>query len=126
MEQVKQFVRYGLVGGVNTVVGAGLMVFGAWLGWHYVFYTLFGYGVAFGVSFALNFHFTFRVSGAVGRRMGRFLGVNVLNLLLVQALQAWLIEQQQVMELYAVAAGIVLYTGLGFYLNRRFVFAHSL
>jgi putative flippase GtrA len=122
-ELFTQFVRYGMVGGVNTLVGVGLIAFGAWLGWHYVFYTLFGYGVAFGVSFVLNFRFTFRAQGSVGRRARRFVGLNLANLLAVQFLQAWLIEQLQAAELYAVAGGMVFYTIIGFYLNRRFVFA---
>ena len=98
------------------------MALGAWLGWHYVAYTLLGYGVGFIVSFTLNFVFTFKSTGAWKKRALRFLLVNLSLLTTVQIVQATLIEQLNIPEIYAVGSSMILYTILGFLLNKHFVF----
>ena len=117
-----QFMRYSLVGLLNTAIGVSFITLGAYLGWHYVLYTLLGYCIAFIVSFALNFKFTFRTQGRTVNRALRFVCFNLINLALVQALQAVLIEQIHIQEYIAVGLAMVFYTVLGFFMNKKFVF----
>lgn len=119
---VVQFIRYGLVGALNTAVGVSGIALGAFLGWHYALYTLFGYGVAFVASFALNLKFTFKAEGATRSRFMMFLYVNLLNLGFVQLMQFMLIEWFAVGEYIAVAVAMVCYTLTGFVMNKKFVF----
>jgi putative flippase GtrA len=119
---IPQFSRYALVGVANTLVGTGLMLAGAHMGLHYAVYTLLGYSAAFGVSFWLNFHFTFHAKDQLRQRMVRFILINLVNLGMVQLLQAALIEGLHLQELLAVILGMAYYTISGFFLNRQLVF----
>lgn len=116
------FVRYALVGGVNTAAGIAIIGGLAALGWPYYAYTTIAYIVVFTLSFILNLVFTFRVSGHPLRRYLRFLPVNLANLAVVQLFQAGLIEGAKVPEAAAVVAGVALYLGIGYWANRRFVY----
>ena len=98
------------------------MALGHQLGWHYMAYTTFGYGIAMGVSFILNFHFTFQVKHHVRRRIVRFFMVNITLLFAVQGLQILLIEYISTPELLGVGISMVIYTLIGFFLNRSLVF----
>jgi putative flippase GtrA len=115
-------VRYALVGGINTATGLGVMAALAWAGVHYALYTLAGYVVAFVTSYLLNAWFTFRVEDVSTRNFALFALVNGALILLVQAVQAGLIELAGVPVLAGVACGAVVYTLTGFALNRRIVY----
>lgn len=114
--------RYALVGGVNTATGLGVMAALAWAGVHYVLFTLAGYVVAFVTSYLLNAWFTFRVGDVSTRKFALFALVNGGLILLVQAVQAGLIELAGVPVLAGVAIGAVVYTLTGYALNRRIVY----
>ncbi len=116
--------RYALVGAVNTATGLGVMALLAWGGAHYAAYTLAGYAAAFATSYLLNARFTFRVAdGAVSARgFALFAALNGALILLVQAVQAGLIELAGLPVLAGVACGAVVYTLTGFVLNRRLVY----
>jgi putative flippase GtrA len=114
--------RYGLVGGVNTVAGVGVMVVLAGLGVHYALYTAAGYTVAFVTSYRLNARFTFRVEQVSQRGFALFAALNGGLLLLVEFFQSGMIELARMPELASVAAGAILYTLTGFVLNRRIVY----
>lgn len=114
--------RYALVGGVNTATGLGVMAALAWAGVHYVLFTLAGYVVAFVTSYLLNAWFTFRVGDVSTRKFALFALVNSGLILLVQAVQAGLIELAGVPVLAGVAIGAVVYTLTGYALNRRIVY----
>lgn len=119
---VWQAVRYGLTGIVNTTVGLGVMVAGAAIGLHYAVYTAIAYFIGLLVSFSLNLRFTFRTEGRLWQRFQGFLAVCLACLALAQLVQAALIEGAGVAEPIGVGAGMVTYTVIGFFLNRRFVF----
>lgn len=118
------FLRYGLVGTVNSLVGFGAMLALAALGAHYALYTAAGYGLAFVVSYLLNGAYTFRdaAGGPSPQGLGLFVAANGSLLLLVEATQAALIEGARLPEAPAVAAGAAVYFLAGFVLNRRLVF----
>ncbi len=109
---------------VNTVAGLGVMALLAAGGVHYALYTLAGYAVAFATSYLLNARFTFRATaGTVSARgFGLFAALNGALVVLVQAVQAGLIELAGLPVLAGVAAGAVVYTLTGFALNRRVVY----
>ncbi len=117
-----QAVKYGLTGFVNTGISVSLMVAGAALGLHYAVYTAIAYLAGLLVSFTLNLRFTFRAEGRLWRRFQGFLAVCLACLALAQAVQAFLIEGLGISELVGVGSGMVTYTVIGFFLNRRFVF----
>lgn len=98
------------------------MAIGKLLGWHYVLYTAFGYSVAILVSFTLNRYFTFQAQGNGWVFLTRFLGVNLINLGMVQFLQLLLIGGLGLPELPCVAVAMVIYTVAGYFANRELVF----
>ncbi len=124
MEVVKQFFKYSLVGGINTIVCLGFILFGMTMGWGYIIYTLIGYSFSFIVSFILNFKITFNIkkNEKIKKRFFVFLLINSINLVFIQFIQLLLIEEFLLVEIYAVLIGMACYTSFGFYLNRKFVF----
>lgn len=116
-------IRYGLVGLLNT----GIFSLTAYLlsrsQLHYAIYTALAYIVAIVFSFWMNALFTFRKSKHLKTAMfGRFVLVTVCLLVLVQGLQAGLIEIMNWGELPAIIVGMLFYTGTGYVLNRFWVF----
>ncbi|MCG8453896.1 MAG: GtrA family protein [Spirochaetales bacterium] len=121
-----RMVRYGMVGILNTALFAlcswGLSRFG----WHYALYTFLSYGIAILFSFVMNRFFTFQAkAGGVGTMFGRFLLVTFSLLGAVQGIQYLLIDVLALRELYGVGIGMVFYTGLGYVLNRLWVFQQN-
>ena len=116
-------VRYGLVGVLNTAV----FTLAAWLlhktGWHYTAYTALAYAIAIIFSFLMNTFFTFRKSQVpLSAMFLRFLLVTLILLGLVQLIQLGLIEKLEWPELAGVISGMVFYTGVGYIVNRLWVF----
>lgn len=115
--------RYGLVGLANT----GVFALTAWLlsmtGWHYAAYTALAYTIAILFSFTMNTIFTFRKSGQPLLPMFlRFILVTLILMGLVQLIQLALIEKLAWPELVGVIGGMVFYTGVGYIVNRLWVF----
>ena len=94
----------------------------AYVGIHYTIYTAVGYLLGFIVSYILNGIFTFQGAQLSHRAFLIFVGINGGLLILVEVLQVFLIELLAVPELPGVAMGMVFYTLMGFFLNRRFVY----
>lgn len=97
----------------------------AYLGVHYTIYTAVGYLLAFIVSYILNGIFTFQCEQLSHQDFLKFVGINGSLLILVEVLQISLIEFLALPELLGVAFGMLFYTLLGFFLNRRFVYQTS-
>jgi putative flippase GtrA len=110
---------------INTGTSIGTMVGLAYLGIHYTIYTAAGYFLAFIVSYILNGIFTFQCERLSHRAFLVFVGINGSLLILVEVLQISLIEFFAMPVLLGVAFGMVIYTLLGFFLNRRFVYQTS-
>ena len=118
----QQFLRYGMVGGVNTLFGVSCMWALAQTGLPYPVYTGFTYALSFILSYTLNRLFTFK-TGASWQHFIRFALVNVVNMLLVQALQIIWIEGLRIHEPVAVGMGMVAYFLVGFWANKYLVFS---
>lgn len=112
-----QFLRYGLVGGVNTAITLALFILLKGMGLHYTLYSLIGYGAGFISSYVLNRRFTF--TAAAQHVLLPFLVANGGLFLAVQLLQSLTIEQTRWPDLPVVMGFMVLYTGCGFFINRR-------
>ena len=115
--------RYGLVGFANT----GVFALAAWLlektGWHYTAYTALAYAIAILFSFTMNTLFTFRKSANPLLPMFTKFIITTLSLLgLVQLIQLALIEKAGWQELPGIIAGMLFYTGVGYIINRVWVF----
>ena len=117
-----QFIKYCLVGVINTLVCVSVMALLAYLGAHYLLYTFFGYLVGITVSFTLNFRLTFASQGYVYQRLMRFFGVNLLNLGITESIQFILIEWIHLPESVAVGMGMISYVFVGYFANKRWVF----
>lgn len=115
-------IKYGLVGVANTAITAFVMVVGAFVDWHYVAYSTLGYVAGIVSSYFLNLRFTFRVRKRFASTFLRFVSVCGICFLVAQGCQIALIEIFGVGEAIAVALAMVLYTGVGFALNRALVF----
>src|SRR4030042_6486848 len=121
-----RMIKYGFVGVMNTLVCIATMYLFRTIGLGYQLYTLIGYVVAIIFSFFMNKEFTFKYKAndkrAVFIRMIRFVSVSVSLLLLVQLLEWIFIEKLLLSEFLGVGIPMVIYTLIGFILNRFWVF----
>ena len=121
-----RMIKYGFVGVMNTLVCIATMYLFRTIGLGYQLYTLIGYVVAIIFSFFMNKEFTFKYKAndkrAVIIRMIRFVSVSVSLLLLVQLLEWIFIEKLLLSEFLGVGIPMVIYTLIGFILNRFWVF----
>jgi putative flippase GtrA len=118
-----QFLRFCLVGVLNTGVGLGtIFAAKAFAGWGDLSANGLGYGLGLMVSFALNRRWTFRDAGGIRRSAYRFLAAFAiaypLNLLTVFGLR----DLVGVDSYLAQVAGTVPYTICFFTVSRYFVF----
>ena len=60
MEYVKQFVSFGLIGGLNTVLSLGIYWLVVYLGGHYLLGSVIGFVITVFISYVLNNIFTFK------------------------------------------------------------------
>jgi len=113
---------YAFVGIFNTLLTLAIMSSLAWAGFHYSIYTMAGYLVGFVSSYLLNNRFTFGRKRYSFARFMLFVLISGALLIAVQLAQFVLIEKLLAPEIVGVGVGMVIYTGVGFVLNRRFVF----
>ena len=121
--EFRTFLKYGIVGGLNALVFSGA----AWVlsrtGMHYSLYTGAAYLIAFGFSYWMNSVYTFRHRTAGGwKRAVRFFGVCLGLLGLAELVQWVLIDRLGVRILWGIIAGMVVYSGIGYLVNRIWVF----
>lgn len=117
-----RIVRYGLVGVSNASVCSGTMFLGALLGLNYLQYTVFGYSVAILYSFFMNLRFTFRVSGHIKTRLLMFLGINFMNLAVVEWIEYTMIEHYKMNHLLSIVCAMIYYSLMGFTLSTLLVY----
>ena len=125
MKTLSTLIRYGLVGVINTGATIATMAGLAYLGIHYTVYTAIGYLLGFVVSYRLNGIYTFQCAQLSHRAFLLFVGINGGLLIFVEIFQISLIELLAMPELPGVVVGLVVYTLMGFFLNRHFVYQQS-
>jgi len=115
---LRQASTYVVVGVVNTALSVALLWLLHSLGWPYPVYTALAYGIMILVSFELNRRFTFtaRITSRQQWRQWllRFFGLHLFNLLLIQAIQALLIEVARLPQYIGVSTGLVAGLVVGF------------
>lgn len=116
------FFRYACVGVINTLICVSVMYLVSLVYSHYMIYTAAGYIVAIIASFIMNYYFTFSVRGQVQQRMIKFMIIALLNLGFVEFMQWCFIEGIGWPILPSIIFCAILYTVLGYILNRRYVF----
>lgn len=118
------FVKYGLVGVVNTLITA-IIIFALMNIFHvsYRISNLAGYIAGFFNSFILNKTWTFKSnqSSTFGQFI-RFTAVFAVCYLLQHGLVVALVEKLHVDENLSTLAGMVFYTVIGFFFNKIFTF----
>ena len=114
--------KYGLVGILNTLVFLSVTFIFKLLDFHYILYTLFGYSVAIPFSFFMNRRFTFLLNNQTFGMMIKFFIVTISLLFIVQLIQYFLIGILGFNEYLGVFAGMIFYTGVGYVINRWYVF----
>jgi putative flippase GtrA len=124
LHELRTLLAYGLVGLFNTGFTAGIMAVSARCSVPYPIYTTYAYIAGMLASFLLNRSFTFQSGKPLhaGRTLVKFIGANLGLLGLVHLVQYLLIERVGLRELVGVAIGMICYTGLGYLLNRIWVF----
>jgi putative flippase GtrA len=126
LAEFMKLVKYGFVGVLNTLLCIATMYVFRTIGLGYQLYTLIGYVVAIIFSFFMNKQFTFNYKAdgkrAVIIRMIRFISVSISLLLLVQLLEWIFIDRMMLPEILGIGIPMVIYTMIGFVLNRFWVF----
>lgn len=122
-ESLLQFVRYGIVGVVNTLVTLASYWLLKWAGTGIGAANALSYALGMACSFTLNKRWTFR---AAGRRYGREVALFVAGGALCWGVQ-WLAFKAMltagVPEVVAQVAGMVVYTVLNFLFNKCITFS---
>ena len=121
---LRMLIRYGLVGGVNTVLCFSLMYLGASMGLGYLAYTALAYSITIVLSFFMNLVFTFRVHGQLLKRLSAFILLSGCGLLMVEGIEYTLIELLHWMPWVAILCAMSCYTALGFWVNGRWIYRH--
>ena len=118
-----QFIRYALVGVVNTTLGYGIIFACMFLlGWGPLPSNVAGYAVGLVASFTLNRRFTFRSQGSAHRDLMRFLLIFAIAWLANFAVLALLVRNGSVHEGVAQLAAGIVYFLLSFILSKYYVF----
>ena len=117
-----RFTRFLIAGGINTLVGFGIIFLLMFLGVSPQISNIFGYAVGLMVSFLLNRNWVFSAYNAsIRRQIISFLlifivafAINflVLNILLISSINAW----------FAQVIAAAFYTIIFYVLNKRVVF----
>ncbi|SAK89890.1 GtrA-like protein [Caballeronia hypogeia] len=111
-----EFLKYLLVGGLNTALSAAIILGVQWAGASPVVANMIGYGIGVAVSFALNSKFTFRTA-ATRHAALRFLVVVLISYLANLATVLSVLRLTHAPYL-AQLSGIPVYVILGFIGNK--------
>lgn len=119
---MSQFLRYSLVGVVNTVVGYAVIFLLMYLGTNPLASNALGYMVGFVLSFVLNRNFTFRSTGGQRIEIIRYLLVFGISYLANFAILLLLIGVTNTHTALAQVLAGVIYFGFSYVLNKYYVF----
>ncbi|MGE7761359.1 GtrA family protein [Peribacillus sp. NPDC097895] len=133
LERTNSFIRFLLVGIVNTAVGLSIMLFLMNVfGLSYWVSTFFGNGTGAVTSFLLNRNFTFRSNIDWRRGAARFFCVILICYSAAYSLGQAIAESMEgsvrlsIQQNVAVLIGTVLYTGLNYMGQKYFVFKKNM
>ena len=120
---IKQFIKYGLVGVLNTLITLSIIfVFMKLLNVSYILSNAVGYLFGFINSFILNKIWTFKSKKSIGRESFFFVLIFVICYLLQLALLVILKEKLQIKPEYAQIIAMGFYTVINFLGNKYITF----
>lgn len=119
---MKAFVKYSLVGVLNTVLSYSLFCLFVFLKLHYSFALVFSYAIAIAHSYIWNRHWTFRSKDPVGMETVKFISAYVLSLFLNMIFLRIFIDGMSISPVISQAMGICLVVPVTFMLMRLWVF----
>jgi putative flippase GtrA len=118
-----RFIKYGLVGVLNTLIGYGsFLLFIYLLEIHYTTAVILSYLLGTINSFLLNRYWTFRSNGAVIRQFSRFVTITVLSVVLNILLLLVLIDLLNIEAAIAQAMSIAIIAVVGYLGHRAWSF----
>jgi putative flippase GtrA len=121
---VRQFIKYGVIGVGNTLLGYGIYVLGVELGLPYLVGLVVGYAVGGLNSYLLNRHWTFDAGGiSHARAGGRFFVVWACSVLVNIVVLYILVNRFHATKIPTQAVLQTLVTTLTFFVNRNWAFA---
>ena len=121
---IKKIYRYTLVGTGNTIICFLIMALGAYSGLHYMVYTALGYGISIPISFFANLYYTFEVKGHLLWRGIAFFVMNIVNLLLVEVIEYYLVNTFHFDHIMTITISMAWYIIVGFLFNQFFIYRH--
>ncbi len=122
MKTMHVFMRYVMVGLMNTGLCFMLMYLGSLCGLSYLYYTAMAYIVTILFSFFMNLWFTFRMRGRFIKRMCFFVLFGLFNLACVEVIEYGLVEWFARPPWVAVLCGMSWYMIVGFCMNRFVIY----
>lgn len=118
-----EFLRYLVVGVVNTVVGFGTIFLLMYLGLNPVYSNIVGYATGISLSFFLNRRFTFRVKTEKTLfQFIKFLAVLLISYLANITILIVAIYKLKMNPYFSQVVSGIVYTASGFLLTKKFVF----
>lgn len=121
-----QLLRFGMVGGFVTALGAGAYLVAAYAGVHPLLANVLAYAVAVAAGYVLHSRVSFRDHGSrdqPGRRTARFVTVSLISLTM-NSVFVWLLTGPAQLPLWTPVVPMLFLTPLvTFSLNRRWVFS---
>lgn len=113
----KQFIKYCLVGSLNTFVGLLFIFLFIWFGISVYLANLLGYIIGFLISYILNSKYTFFVQYSNIRLVKFFIGVMISYLLNVMTIYMMFSFYPNIKYLSQIL-GVIVYTLSGFLINK--------
>ncbi|ADY55945.1 GtrA family protein [Syntrophobotulus glycolicus DSM 8271] len=123
IQHYAKFLKYCLVGGVNTAVDLILFFLLSLIGAPLLIAQCVGYSGGFFNSFILNRKWTFQTYGPSGRQFIRFIGLNLFTLALTYGAIVGLHDQLQWPLMISKIISTVLCTGINYTGSRLWVFS---
>ena len=121
-ENLKEFLRYILVGGFNTLIGYTIIASLFYVGFFPELSNFIGYFIVIFISYFLNKKYTFRSEGSYKKNLTRFilsmLIAYLFNLLTFEIFYRILSVNIYLSQIYAV----VVYALIGYFLSKKWVF----
>lgn len=120
---VKQFIRFGIIGAVNTALGLGLYYGLVFLGVHYILSHIIANAIGIFVSYSLNSRFTFKQTNAnKAKQIIKVYAAYGITFLLGTSLLYLMVDVIGISELIAPLINLCFTVPTNFLLNKFWVF----
>ena len=119
---MKKFMKFGLIGILNTLITIGSYMLFVYLGMNYIIANVIGYGIGVINSYYWNKNWVFQVSSNQRNIFVKFVVVNlitlVINTLALYILANYLDMHPYLAQIFATGFGLL----INFFLNKKWTF----